>query len=246
MTQIQITGLKRYTANNYNDVYYKMSFTLPATFGSGANPIPNLSAIVASYNAGFSVEIIPVTGTVLTYNGIYQPSPVNATIGQIQTALQGIYTNFQTLINSFVLSPFDSLAGQAFDGATWGASTLITDNPIVDSVLSVTQVGASGAAVTATLPAVAGKFHSIIGIYITLYNVAARTGGATPVTVTTTNISGNPALTFASAGAIGTTDKDKIEPKELLKSSVPNTATTIVCPIVTNALWRVNVLYKLI
>lgn len=74
----------------------------------------------------------------------------------------------------------------------------------VDADLWVTAVGAAGAAVTLTLPAAAARFHRIAWIEIIMYATAARTGGATPVTVTSTNLPGNPAWTHESAQAVGT------------------------------------------
>lgn len=111
------------------------------------------------------------------------------------------------------------------------------------SDLSVTAVGAAAAAVTATLPAVASQFHYITMIEVMFYATAARTGGATPVTVTTTNLPGANALTLPSAQAIGTLQQLKYEFPTPLKSAVVNTATTIVCPATTNVIWRVNVYY---
>lgn len=110
--------------------------------------------------------------------------------------------------------------------------------------LQVTSVGASGAAVTLTLPAPgANLFHHIARVSLTLYNVAARTGGATPVTVTSTNLPGSPAWTFPSAGAIGTVDR-VLEFWDIpLKSSAANTASTIVCPATTSVIWRVSAAY---
>ena len=110
----------------------------------------------------------------------------------------------------------------------------------------VTAVGAAGAAVTLTLPAGgAGRFHYITSIELILYNTAARTGGATPVTVTTTNLPGTPAFTFPSAGAVGTIERRELEPSFPLRSAAANTATTIVCPATTSVIWRVNVVYTL-
>jgi hypothetical protein len=111
------------------------------------------------------------------------------------------------------------------------------------AILAVTAVGASGAAVTLTLPAVASQFHYITHIEILKYAVGALTGGATPVTVTTTNLPGTPAFTFETAGAIGTIVRTLYEPTKSLRSSTVNTATTIVCPATTNVIWRVNVWY---
>jgi hypothetical protein len=113
----------------------------------------------------------------------------------------------------------------------------------VSAATAVTAVGTSGAAVTLTLPAVAGQFHYITLIEIVKYAAAALTGSATPVTVTSTNLPGTPAFTMGTAAAIGTTERIFFTPNKALKSSVVNTATTIVCPATTSVIWRVNVWY---
>lgn len=109
--------------------------------------------------------------------------------------------------------------------------------------LAVTATGASGAAVTATLPAVAGAYHYLSRIEVTQYAAAATSGSATPVTVTTTNLPGSPALTFPTALAIGTQTQQVWEPVALLRAAAAGTATTIVCPATTGIIWRVNVIY---
>lgn len=109
---------------------------------------------------------------------------------------------------------------------------------------AVTAVGAAGAAVTLTLPApAAGQSHHLVSLEVTLFNSAARTGSATPVTVTTTNLPGNPALTFPSAGAIGTVDRYVMPRDAPLKAAAAATATTVVCPATTGVLWRVTATY---
>lgn len=112
------------------------------------------------------------------------------------------------------------------------------------ATLSVTATGLSGAAVTLTLPAVAGQFHYITSMDILIYATAARVGAAAPVVVTTTNINGTPAFTFETAQAIGTnTIIQGVAPSTTLKSAAIGTATTIVCPIATSGIWRINVSY---
>jgi hypothetical protein len=111
------------------------------------------------------------------------------------------------------------------------------------SKLGVTAIGAAAAAVTLTLPAVAGLFHNISLIEIELYSTAARTGVAAPITVTTTNLPGSPAFLFSTAAAIGTIDRVVLAPAVAMQSTAPNVATTIVCPAVTGGIWRVNVQY---
>lgn len=112
-----------------------------------------------------------------------------------------------------------------------------------DANLWVTATGAAAAAVTLTLPAVAAQFHRICSIEIETYSTVARVGGVTPVLVTTTNLPGSPVWTFASAAAIGSSDSKVFVFSSPIKSSVVNTATTIVCPATTSVIWRVNVSY---
>jgi len=109
----------------------------------------------------------------------------------------------------------------------------------------VTANGASGAAVTATLPAAGvGLKHYITKIEMIAFAAAVRVAAATPVLVTTTNVVGTPTFTFqANAAALGTSeiqDKNFVLP---LATTTANTATTIVCPATTSVIWRVNVFY---
>lgn len=109
---------------------------------------------------------------------------------------------------------------------------------------SVTNTAASGSAVTLTLAAPgAGLFHHICYLSIVLYAAAAITGGATPILVTSTNLVGSNVWTFPTAQAIGTSYEYRVEPTTPIRSSVANTATTIVCPATTSVIWRVNVFY---
>jgi hypothetical protein len=115
------------------------------------------------------------------------------------------------------------------------------------ATLMVTATGAAAAAVTATLPAVAGLRHYIDGIQITRSATAALTAAAAPVVVTTTNLPGTPAFTFGSdAGGIGV---DKVVQYDFgatgIAASAVNTATTVVCPAYTGVIWRINVSYRL-
>lgn len=140
--------------------------------------------------------------------------------------------------------------GRLLDGAGQAVtSTSINGRQALDTrradvaLIAVTATGVSGAAVTCTLPAAASVFHYIQTLVITKYAVAALTGVATPVVVTTTNLPGNLAFTFATAQAIGTVVEEDLVGLDTLRSSVVNTATTIVCPATTNVIWRVNVFY---
>jgi threonine aldolase len=112
------------------------------------------------------------------------------------------------------------------------------------ATLCVSGAAASGVGVTVTLPApAAGLFHYITSIDISLSAAAARVGAATPLLVTTTNLPGSPALNFPTAQAIGAIDRQDISLSCPIKASVAATATTIVCPIATSGIWRVNVWY---
>ena len=107
--------------------------------------------------------------------------------------------------------------------------------------------GAVSAAVTATLPAVAGLRHYIDFIRITRSATAALTAAATPVVITSTNLPGPLNLTLGQdAGGIGVDRELALDFGGTgLAASAIGTATTIVCPIYTGVMWRVNVGYRL-
>ena len=119
-------------------------------------------------------------------------------------------------------------------------------NPIstLCSDLGVTATGVSGAGVTATLPLVALQFHFITFIQIQLYNVANRSGVATPILITTTNLPGNPVFIANTQGVGGIADTILIQPAQYIRSTLDSTPTTIVCPAVANVIWRINIWYK--
>lgn len=130
-------------------------------------------------------------------------------------------------------------------GVTQPVSGLVAVSNFPIATLCVSTVGVSGAAVTATLPAINSQFHVIQGIEIVKFYVANSNGTATPITITTTNLPGSLAFTFGNAGAIGTVDNSsfKFYSEMKLQSSVSNTNTTITCPATTNVIWRINVFY---
>lgn len=111
------------------------------------------------------------------------------------------------------------------------------------STLAVTATGTAGSAVTLTLPSVASQYHYITAIEIVLYTTVARVGSATPVLVTSTNLPGSLVWDFQSVGAIGQSERQFSSYPSCLKSSSSGTATTIVCPATTSAIWRVNAIY---
>ena len=112
----------------------------------------------------------------------------------------------------------------------------------MDQCISIT--GAAAAAVIATLPAVASKFHYIALIEIVKYFTAANVASATPLVVTTANLPGTLAFTFGQpTGVIGVTDIHLYVPVAPIKSNVPGTTTTISCPPTAGIIWRINVAY---
>lgn len=113
------------------------------------------------------------------------------------------------------------------------------------SNLHVTATAAANTAATATLPAAGvGMFHYITSIDITRNATAALAGTAT-IIHTTTNLPGSPAWSVGNAMAAGGTQIDvQYGPTTPLKSSVANTATTVVAAAAGLAvLGRVNVSY---
>ena len=109
----------------------------------------------------------------------------------------------------------------------------------------VTSVGAAAAAVTLTLPAPGGGLRQYL-TYLSINRFAATllTAAATPVTVTTTNLPGSLAFSFAAdAAAQGTLDRWREDFSYPLAASAQNTAVTIVCPATTGVIWRVTAGY---
>lgn len=125
------------------------------------------------------------------------------------------------------------------------ASGFIIYSRPLPSTLWVTATAAANTAATATLPAAgAGMFHYITSINITRNATAALAGTAT-IIHTTTNLPGSPAWSVGNNMIAGGTQTDvDFQPASPLKSSVANTATTIVAAAGGAAvLNRVNVSY---
>lgn len=76
---------------------------------------------------------------------------------------------------------------------------------------------------------------------------ALLTAAATPVLVTTTNLPGTPALTFGAEALVQ--GADKFRRLDFGGTGCAATAigtnTTVVCPVTTAVIWRVNVGYRL-
>lgn len=108
-----------------------------------------------------------------------------------------------------------------------------------------TATGAAGAAVTLTIASPgAGLRVYITYIAIARFATAAMTAAATPVIVTTTNLPGSLAFSIPAnaelQGAAFVIREDFACP---LAAAAQAAATTIVCPVTANAIWRVTAGY---
>lgn len=110
--------------------------------------------------------------------------------------------------------------------------------------LCVTATGAAGAGVTVTLPLVSSHYHYLVSFEITKFYAVLGVAAATPVVVTTTNLPGSPAFSFdQSAALLGTATTKAYAPTYPIRSSAVGTATTIVCPVQAQTIWRVVAWY---
>lgn len=125
-------------------------------------------------------------------------------------------------------------AGAIFDavqGAAAPANLIWTETRLKASDLLVTNTAAVNTGFTVTLPSVASQFHYITSIQIVRATNATATAAGAALTITTTNLPGNPVWTFGNAStAGGTTVLVDFSPTTPLKSSAAGTNTTIVVP----------------
>jgi hypothetical protein len=128
--------------------------------------------------------------------------------------------------------------------ATLAADPAAIDDSIVGTITPalVTAVGTVGAGLTLTLPQQGPSLrHYITYLSINRFAAAALTAAAAPVTLTTTNLPGSLAFTFAAdALPLGGLDRWREDFAFPLATLTPNTATTIVCPAVTGVIWRMT------
>jgi hypothetical protein len=118
---------------------------------------------------------------------------------------------------------------------------------VTPATLHVSATAGANTAVTATLPAVAGKVHLITAIQLVRAATVAVLGGALLVT-TSTNLPGSPAWTAGNVINAGQAIIDlDYQPANPLQASVAGTATTIVMPAAgANVVNRINVSYLLV
>ena len=124
------------------------------------------------------------------------------------------------------------------------ASTAPLDQTLIGSITTQigTTIGAAGAAATLTLAAPgAGLRHYLTYLSVNRFATALLTAAAAPVSVTTTNLPGSLAFSFAAdAAAQGTIDRWREDFAYPIASSTQNTATTIVCPATPSVIWRIT------
>lgn len=112
------------------------------------------------------------------------------------------------------------------------------------ATLLATGSSTSGNGLTVTLPAAgSGLFHYITEIQIVAITVHVPVTGTMAIaTVTTTNLYGNT-YSLGIDRLNGSIDRNSPPKGSPVRSTVANTATTIVCPATTNCAWNVNVEY---
>jgi hypothetical protein len=98
-------------------------------------------------------------------------------------------------------------------------------------------------AMTLSIPIFTDQRHYIDKVYIALYSSAARTGSATPIIITTTNLPGGPSYVVPTEAAIGSLFTLIVDNNSPIRSNTAGAATTFVCPAVPGGQWRGNVQY---
>lgn len=227
------------------------------TFWQSTQPVSGpltdaqLRATAVPVSGTFWQATQPISGSVSVSN-FPSSQAVTGTFWQATQPVSGPLTDAQLRAAAVPVSGTFWQATQPVSGPLTDAQLRATAVPVSLSVekastLHVTATAAVNTACTLTLPAAgSGLFHYITMIQVTkLYNVVGVAAGA-GVIVTTTNMPGNPAFTteqLASPAGTATKVVDISYGGNPIKSSVANTATTIVCPQQLQTIWRVNVSY---
>jgi hypothetical protein len=212
-------------------------------------------------SGGVNIATVNATNELLVTDTDLTLAQGSTTSGQLGPLVQGAVTTASPTYSTAQTNPLSLTTAGALrtdaSATTQPVSGTVTANQgtanavawnvsenLQASTLCVSTTAATGVGVTATLPAVASDFHYVTLIEIKKYFTVANTASATPLVVTTTNLPGSLAFTFGQPlGTVGTTDDEIFAPTTPLKSSVVDTATTIVCPATTGIIWRVNVFY---
>lgn len=133
---------------------------------------------------------------------------------------------------------------------TSGAATVIfRAAPVLEFIYAkdipasmVSATGAAAAAVTLTIPSAgAGLYNYLTMLQIVKFSTTTLTAAATPVLVTSTGIIGTPTFSFpADVSAQGIAVEQRFDFPKPVKGTATATAMTIVCPVTTGVIWRVN------
>ena len=109
---------------------------------------------------------------------------------------------------------------------------------------TVTAAISTAATLTLTAPG-AGLFIYLTHLEITMFAGAALTAAATPVLVTTTNLTGSPVFSMNAAAMAQGTVEERIYPFGWpgIKATAAATAVTIVAPLTTSVIWRITAFY---
>lgn len=224
-----------------------VAVTGPLTDGqlrASAVPVSLTSTTISNFPANPATSTLQ-SQTDTSINTLLKPASTLAAVTTVGTITNPVTVNAGTNLNTSALNLETTQSAMNAKFPTQINGRVPVQTLPVPNDLIISTTAATGVALTATLPAVAANFHYIDAIEITLYSTLARTGSATPIVCTTTNLPGSFAVTWATAGVIGAADtRQLINANRPIKSSVVNTATTIVCPVVTGGLWRINVVYS--
>lgn len=253
MTKIEIINITQ--GLTHFEVSFKMYFDIPTAYAPGGVPIANIEKVVPTFSkrtnappGNYNIEILPSGTKIIVVNDV-ESGLAGITVPQAQAALTARYNAISSFLGSLALSTIDQAIGAIWDGTSWLSANTMSDNTIPESNDYARNVvvgnGSAGGVLSVTLPAVPGKTHAIAHINIIAYNTVARTGNATPVLVTTSNLN-SLGWVFASAGAIGTSEFKITEPSVPLAAAQANTNTVITCPATNNVRWFVTVIYDLI
>lgn len=185
-------------------------------------------------------------------NGVDYTFPVqiiNATTESYITAITAVGSYLLVLppsLKTLRIRSTSHASGSALISLRGGKSNNFNYVKLLPTTTTVTTTGASGASVTATIPAVTALFHYITRIRISKYVAANLTPAVTPAIATTTNILGSPSFDFKTLGSLGDSEVLDIDfSANPLKSAVASTNSTIVCPVLTGAIWKISVFYYL-
>ncbi len=126
----------------------------------------------------------------------------------------------------------------------------ITPQPVVlpYATMASSVTAAAGIATVTISSQVATVYSTGLNTYIThlhieMYATGTLTGGATPVTCTTTNLPGSLVLKFQTAEATGTDQIIDMDFASPVQASNPAVNTVVSCPSTASVIWNIVVGY---